>query len=452
MTIAAGAPAKVSAGAPHLVRALGPWDIAALTMNSVIGAGILGLPGKLYALVGVWCVPLCLAGGVLAALIALCFAELGSRFTRTGGTYLFVHKAFGPAAGFAVGWLSLVTVLLSFATIANLVLIYLGAFVPWLTTGVARIAFLAALVTVLALPVYRGVRLSARAHQVFTLCKLILLVGYVAVTLPTLLRHGIPVTPLPQPGQVVPALVLLLFAFMGMEASVISGGEMRHPARDVPLALAVSTVCVVVLYSLVLLGSIASVADLAHSSRPVFDGARAMLGPAGGAAVVAGGAISMAGVLFVILFALPRIVFALAQHDQLPRALAALHPRFHTPANAVVAVAVLGFVLAANSTFLGAVTGAALTRLLMYAAGIAALLRLRKTGYAETPAPFMVRGGGAAAWLALALCLAIVADSSRAEFISLATVLAPGAVVFLLRHYWMRRAPAPAGLAPRAGD
>jgi amino acid transporter len=437
--LAGGAPAPRQR--VRLERILGPWDVAAITVNAVIGAGILGLPGRLYALVGVWCVPLGLAGGALAALIALCLAELGSRFARTGGIYLYVHTAFGPAAGFAVGWLNMVTVLLGFATIANLVVIYLAAFLPWLGAGWARNVFLAALVAALALPVYRGVRLSARAHQAFTLCKLALLAGFVVVTLPALLRHGMKPAPLPAPGQVVPALVLLLFAFMGMEATVISGGEMRHPARDVPFALAVATVAVIALYSLVFLGSIAAVPDLAHATRPLFDGARAVLGPAGGAAVVAGGATSMAGVLFVILFALPRIVFALAEHGQLPRALARLHPRFHTPGNAVIAVAVLAYLLAANSTFLGAVTGAALTRLLLYAAGIAALLRFRKTGYAETASPFMVRGGGTAAWLALAVCLGIVADSTRTEFTGLLAMLAPGMLIFALRR---SRAPMPA--------
>jgi len=88
-----------------LVRGIGRWDLVALTINSIIGAGIFGLPSKIYGLAGVWSVLAYLVCAALVTLITLCFAEVGSRFTETGGSYLYARVAFGSVIGFEVGWL-----------------------------------------------------------------------------------------------------------------------------------------------------------------------------------------------------------------------------------------------------------------------------------------------------------------------------------------------------------
>jgi amino acid transporter len=431
--------ASLAANGPTLVRELGRWDLAGLMINSTIGAGILGLPGKIYALVGIWCVPLCLAGGVLAALVAASFAQAGSRFNRTGGAYLFAYEALGPAAGFAVGWLMLVSMSMSFAAVTNLAVSYIGAIWPVLLTPSGRFMGITAMVLGLSIPVYRGVRLSAHAHNGFTLCKLALLGGFVAISLPAIAHHGFSISPLPPVSNIAPALLLLIFAFGGMEATVISCGEMRHPARDIPFALAVGVLAVVALYSMVFAGSMALVPGLAGSARPLFDGAVAALGRAGGACVVVGGAISISGVMFVILFSLPRIVFALAAKNQFPTAFMALHAEFRTPTTAVLACSGLAWVLAVSSSFLFAVQVGVLVRLMMYATVAAASLRLRRLGYCETPAPLQFPGGGAVAWGALALCLAIIAQSTRAEFIGVGVALAPAVLVLAARGASTRR-------------
>ncbi len=417
---------------PSLARELGRWDLAGLMINATIGAGILGLPGKVYALMGVWCVPLCLAGGVLAALVAASFAQAGSRFNRTGGAYLFAYAAFGPAAGFAVGWLTLVATLLSFAAIANLAVTYASGLWPALAGPAGRFVAITVVVCALSMLVYRGVRLSAHAHNAFTVCKLALLLGFVAVSLPALARHGVVVTPSPPLRNIAPGLVLLVFALGGMEATVISSGEMRHPARDIPFGLGVGMLAVVTLYSMVFVGSMALVPDLAGSARPLFDGAAAALGPVGAAVVVVGGTLSMTGVMFVILFSGPRVLYALARNGHMPGALMALHARFRTPGLAVLVYAAIAWGLAINVSFLGAVKVAVLVRLMLYASVAAASLRLRRLGYCETAAPLELRGGAAIAWGALLVCVAIISQSTWAEFAGVGSALAPGLVVLLV--------------------
>jgi APA family basic amino acid/polyamine antiporter len=396
-----------------LQRALNRGDLTSLVINATIGAGILGLPGRLYALVGIWCVPLCLVGGALMGLVAACFAMAGSRFTRSGGAYLFVHEAFGPAWGLAMGLLGVFSRLATFATIANLVILYGSGVFPALAGGAARAAAISVLTLLLAVVVYRGVALSARAHDVFATCKLGLLLGFCALAAPTLWRpqswaNGVAFTPLPPPSHWAPALLLLLFGMMGLEAVSVGNGEMRHPARDIPAALAAGMATVVAVYAGVLLCSAALVPDLAHASRPLFEGANIVSGPAGGAVVVAGGIVSMAGVLFVIMFSVPRELYAMALNRQIPAGFARLHARFATPGLAIGVFAGLAWATALGGTFLGALAAATLSRLAMYAATAAALLALQRRGTCETAAPLILPGARGIAAAVIILCAGVM--------------------------------------------
>jgi basic amino acid/polyamine antiporter, APA family len=419
---------------PQLVRGIGRWDLVGLMINTTIGAGILGLPGRVFALVGSWGLPVCLAGGVLMALVAAGFAAAGSRFTRTGGVYVYIHEAFGPGAGFLAGWLALASRLLSYAAIANLAVTYCAALLPWVATPLGRCVFISVLTLALTLPVWRGVRISAVTHNAFTLIKMWLLLGFFVCAVPMLVAHGVPRSPLPPAGNWAPALVLLLFALGGLEGAVVSNGEMRHPARDLPFALLFGMGCVVAIYGAVLLAAMATVPDLAHSSRPVFDGATRVLGPPGGVAVVAGGVASMAGVLFVILFGGPRELFAMAQERQMPRALAVLHPRTHTPHWAVLVHSLLAWGLALGSGFFAALSAATLTRLLFYAAVAAASVRLRQQEFSETAAPLVLPGGSLIAVAVVLLCGAVISQSSLAEFGAVGLIVSAGMLVIVVRR------------------
>src|SRR5215475_8886381 len=90
---------------PGLVRGIRRWDLVAFVINGIVGAGIFGLPSKVYSLVGTYSLFAYLICAFVIVLILLCFAEVSSRFTETGGPYLYAHRAFGSVIGFEVGWL-----------------------------------------------------------------------------------------------------------------------------------------------------------------------------------------------------------------------------------------------------------------------------------------------------------------------------------------------------------
>ena len=122
-----------------LVRGISRWDLVAITINLIIGAGIFGLPSKVAALIGNYSLFAFAACGIIIAFIVLCFAEVSSRFEATGGMYLYAREAFGSIVGFEVGWLYWIVRITTFAANCNLLLSYLGFFYPTANQGSLRI-------------------------------------------------------------------------------------------------------------------------------------------------------------------------------------------------------------------------------------------------------------------------------------------------------------------------
>src|SRR5215471_11646621 len=155
-----------------LIRSIRKWDLVAVTVNAVIGAGIFGLPSKVYGLAGSYSLPAFLLCGIFAAMIVLCFAEVGSRFTETGGPYLYTGAAFGPASGFTIGWLMWIARITAFAANTSIMLSYLGLFWPAVTTEPARAAVVCTVTLTLTIINVLGVRDVAVTTNILTVGKL----------------------------------------------------------------------------------------------------------------------------------------------------------------------------------------------------------------------------------------------------------------------------------------
>src|SRR4051812_24726149 len=139
-----------------LVRGIRRWDLVAIAINGIIGAGIFGLPSKVYALIGAYSLIAFLVCAVVVAMIILCFAEVSSRFDETGGPYLYAREAFGPVVAFEVGWLVWLARLTAFAANCNLLVSYLGFFWPKATSDLWRPVVIVLVVSVLTVINVRG--------------------------------------------------------------------------------------------------------------------------------------------------------------------------------------------------------------------------------------------------------------------------------------------------------
>ena len=413
-----------------LVRGLRKWDLVALVINSVVGAGIFGLPSQVYALAGTYSLAAYAVAALAIGLIVLCFAEVGSRFGATGGPYLYTRVAFGPLIGFQVGWLMWIARLTGLASLTNLFVTYLALFIPAASGGVPRAMIIAFMVAILSIINIVGVRASATVTNALTTGKLIPLLLLAAAGMFFVDPQRYSLAAAPAYGSFSKATLLLVFAYMGFEGAVIPSGEMRDPQRHLPFSLIVGMALVAVLYIGVQAVCIGTVPELARSERPLSDAALQMVGPAGAVLMAAAALVSIGGTLNAIVFATPRLLFAMADNGELPRVLSQTHARFQTPAAAIIVTAAAAGVVAEFSTFISALTISTIVRLVAYIATCVALPALRRRSDVpaaafRTPAGWLVSGG------AIALGVWLLSNTAWAELRLGAIAVIVGFAIYL---------------------
>lgn len=417
--------------------------MVALVINSVIGAGIFGLPSRVHEILGPWALLAYLACAALVMLVVLCFAEVGSRFEQTGGPYLYARTAFGPVVGFQVGWLVWLTRVTAFAALCNLLIQYLAHFWPALASTPGRVAVALAATVAIAIVNIRGVRTAAIVANVFTIGKLVPLVLFVAVGLFFVEPSSYVPQSTPTPASFSTAMLLLVFAFTGFETATVPAGEVRDPRKNLPFAILTAMAVIVPLYMLIQVVSIGTLPELATSATPLADAAGRFAGSLGAAIVVIGAVISITGTLNGLVLAAPRLLYGMAEHGQLPGWFGRTHSRFHTPHVAIVLTAACMLVLTLSGSFLAAVALSTITRLLAYAATCLAVpvLRRRERAGGIAPALFTVPGGMWVVATALLVIAWLVAHASVQELRNVGIAMLLGGVLMWLARMSSRRSP-----------
>src|SRR5213080_1670653 len=361
-----------------LLRGIRKWDLVAVAINGIIGAGIFGLPAKTYSLIGSYSLIAFVACAFVVLLIILCFAEVSSRFDETGGPYTYARAAFGPTIAFEVGWLSWLARLTAFAANCNLMVSYLGYFWPAANNAVPRAIMIVLVVLVLTAVNIIGVRQAAIASDLFTIGKLLPMLAFVAVGLFFLNPHAFALGARPATGAFSQSVLLLLYAFTGFEMATIPAGEVRNPQKNMPQALLIATAVVTFTYILIQVVCIGTLPALGTSTKPLADAGQRFMGTAGAALISAGAMISIAGNLNVLVLSGSRIPFAFAERAQLPSVFARVHQKFFTPYISIVITAAVMLLLTLKSSFVAALTISAIARLVTYAVTCAALPVLRR--------------------------------------------------------------------------
>ncbi len=413
-----------------LIRGIRKWDLIAVAINGIIGAGIFGLPAKVYSLIGTYSLIAFVACAVVVTLIILCFAEVSSRFDETGGPYLYARTAFGPIVGFEVGWLTWLARLTAFAANCNLMISYLGFFYPAANSPVGRTVIIVGVVVSLAVINLTGVRQAAITSDLFTIGKLLPMVLFIIAGLFFLNHEAFTFGPRPSTGAFSQSVLLLIYAFTGFEMAVIPAGEIRDPQRNLPRALLIASGVVAVIYVFIQVVCIGTLPELAGSSKPLADAGQRFLGTAGGAIISAGAIISIAGNLNILVLSGSRVPFAIAEQKQLPEFLARVHQRFFTPHVSIIITAVLMLVLTLKSSFVAALTISAIARLVTYGVSCAALPVLRRRSGVPAAA-FMLPGGTIVAISALILAAWLLLHSTLHEAVVAAVVAVIGLLIYL---------------------
>jgi APA family basic amino acid/polyamine antiporter len=419
----------------ELRRDIRKWDLVALVLNIVIGAGIFGLPARAFALAGVYSLAAYVVCAVPIFLIVLCFAEVGSRFKETGGLYVYARAAFGPLVGFEIGWLVWLTRITAFGGLCNLFVDYLAYFIPAVASGVGRSVAITVVLSALAAVNVAGVRVASMVGNVFTVGKLLpllvlIVLGFFFINAGNYSAGGVPTY-----SSFSSAVLLLVFAFTGFEAASIPAGESRDPRRHLPFALVAGTSIAVVLYVALQAICIGTVPNLATSQRPLADAGGYIMGSAGAAFISFGALISIAGTMNGNMLTGPRLLFAMAENGQLPRIASLTHARFKTPHIAILFSAALMLLLTLSGTFISLATLSTVIRLTTYASTCAAVQVLRRRR--EEPGLFVMPFGQVISTAALLLIVWLLSSSAWSEVIK--TLLAALAGLLLYAAYAARQ-------------
>jgi APA family basic amino acid/polyamine antiporter len=404
-------------------------------INYVIGAGIFALPAVVAARVGGAAVLVYVICAIAMGTIVLCFADAGSRVSRSGGTYAYAEVAFGPFIGFVVAMTLWVSTVLASAAVANIFVDTLSQIAPGLAEPAIRAGILALIYATFAAINIRGVRIGSGVVQTVTAAKLTPLliligVGLLAINVKNLAWPGIPPA-----AELARTAVILSFAFLGIEAALTPSGEVREPARTVPRALFAALVLVTLLYMgihIVAQGVLG--AELAtNTSAPLAETAKRVLGSGGQLLVILGTAVSTLGYVAGDVLAAPRGIYALGRDRLLPGKVGAVHSRYRTPHVAILIHTVLCLGLALSGTFEKLAVLTVITTLIVYLICCLATIQLQRRDIREGgAAPFTLHGGPVIPLIASAIVVWLMSASTRQEVVAMGAMLLAETVLFLL--------------------
>jgi len=419
-----------------LVRTIGRWSLAALMLNTMIGASIFGLPSIIAGYLG----KLSPAGYLIAfagvAVIAACLAEVSSYFQEAGGPYLYTRVAFGRFAAIQIGWLTWLSRITACSGVANLFITYLSSFFPVVTRGWIRGTILTVLIGFLAAVNYRGVSGGNALSNFFTITKVLLLTLFITGGFMALAFHpSVRVTPAAVPlttANCFQAILLMVYAYGGFEAALFASGEASDPRKDAPIALLIAMLTATLLYICVQVVVIFTLANPGATTKPAVDSARQFLGPVGVTLVAVGTLISVYGYLSANMLHTPRVTFAMGERGDFPSFFAAIHPRFRTPHLSIVVFALMLLLFSIGGNFRWNASLSAISRLFMYGAVVAALPILR--GKFPQGSKFRLPAGLFFTVLGLAFVAVLLAQMGRTELIVMSITFA----IALLNWLWAR--------------
>jgi APA family basic amino acid/polyamine antiporter len=415
-----------------LKREIGVWGLVANSINIIIGAGIFILPAIIAERLGtgsIWAYIIC---GILMIFIMLCFAEVGTKITRTGGAYSYIEDAFGKYAGFlTINIFIFGAAVMANAAVANGLANTLAYFLPFFKIQLVRVLLFGIMFGGLAYLNVKGIKKAIMIVKINTIAKLsplllIALFGWFFITPSDSI--GISVHSVPDLGEM---SLILIFAFVGAETALNVSGEIKNPTKTIPRGIMVSILIVVILYIMIqmtvqgILG--ASITNFRDA--PLAEAARRMIGPVGATIVIIGATFSMFGNISGMVLNMPRVLFAAARDNVIPlKRLAKVHEEYLTPHNSIIIYACLGFIFASVGEFKQLAMLSSASYLLIYLGVILSLIRFRiirrsENGSYNIPGGYFIPGLSAMVILWVLSNLPLKELGAMAVFILLLTVI-----------------------------
>jgi APA family basic amino acid/polyamine antiporter len=418
-----------------LIRALGVPTLTSSIVNATIGAGIFVLPATVAAGLGSAAPIAFVICAVAMALIVTSFAIAGSRVSLTGGLYAYVEVAFGSYVGFLAGVLLWLTNVLAVAGVASAIAASVAVIFPFAQGGFGRLLILVVIFAGLAFINVRGVRAGAGTVAGMTIAKLLPLLLFIGVGVFFIKPAALGWSVWPDSDAIGKTVLLLIFAFMGVELALVPSGEVKNPARTVPRSIFFSLAITTAIYmaiQLVAQGVLG--AELSKFvDAPLAEAASRFLGNAGRTIILVGTVISAFGYVSGDILGSPRTLYAFGRNGILPAKMAAVHPRFRTPHVAIIVHAIIACALSVSSTFQYLAILSNIAALLLYLFCCAAAFQLIRRDVRSDGVPFSIPGDKVVPVLAVAVVLWILSHATLSEFGVAAAVLVIASGLFALR-------------------
>lgn len=418
-----------------LRREIGKIGIATIAMNGVIGSGIFALPAVAIAKAGAFSPWLFLLCGILILTVALTLARTASFFETTGGPIVYTTQAFGRFVGFQTGLLIYVSRVAAIAASAHLLVSYATPIWAPLASGPPRMAAVAAYITLVTILNAFGVRAGMKVLYLISIVKLAPLFLLILVGFPQIEWAAVAGAEALPPETLGSTMLVLMYAFIGFEFSLINAGETRDARSAIPLTLVKTVSAVALAYALIQLVAVSVGPDLGTSETPLVDLAKRLMGPMGALALSLGVIFSVGGGSLTSLLTAPRLTFALSRDGTLPLWFGAVNERTHVPINSILFCGAFSIALALSQQFIWLATLSTIIRLLSYALCIAALPMIERQ-LPSQPDQFRISGGLVIPAIAMILTLWLLTHSSLESVAITSVVIAVGSLI-----YWICTRP-----------
>ena len=419
-----------------LKREVGLMGLSANIINTIIGAGIFVLPAIVAAGLGSASIFAYLFCGFLIILLMLCFAEVGSQITDTGGVYTYIEKSFGKYPGFLTSILFLLATISADAAIANAIANIIAKMLPVFDEMYVRIPFFFILFSGLAYINIVGLKKGVAFVKILTMVKivpllLIIFLGFQDMTISNLYWESIP--SIKDIGE---TSLILYFAFTGAGSALSISGEVKKPNKIIPQAILLSIILVLFIYILVQTVSQGVLGDslALYKENPLGEVASKIFGPMGFVLLTIGAGVSMFGSLSSKILSVPRVLYAASKDEVLPvKFLASVHSKFTTPYVSIIVYASLCFILASIGGFKQLAIISSATSLLISLGIAVATIKLRrdKKGLSD-PNSFRIPGGYTAPILASLFIIWFLTYLSQKNILVVAVFIAILSVFYFM--------------------
>jgi amino acid transporter len=421
----------------QLNRIIGIQGLAAGVINFIVGAGIFALPALVAVILGFSSIYAYLMCGGLILMIMLCFAEVGSKITVSGGPYAYIQAAFGPYAGFLSNhlfWFGYCV--LADAAIANAMVDMLSIPFPIFSKGLVKALFLFVVFGGFTFINIRGVKQGIIMVKTLTLIKLIPLLFLVLAGIFWIDPENLTLGAFPSASSLGEASILLFFAFGGGEGALSSSGEIKSPEKTIPRGLLLGIVSVVLLYIgiQVVCQGILGETLVNYTEAPLAETASRIIGATGLSLFLIAAIFSIFSLLSGSIMQYPRILYSGARDGSTPKYLAQVHPKYHTPIWAIVTYAAMDFIFSISGGFeqLAVISSAAL--LLIYLGVVLSAMKIKLTDKNKKINGFTLPGGISIHVIASITIFWFLIQLSIKEWISVFIFLLGLSIIYFLKN------------------